>query len=112
MANLETMFANMGAKTSWNPDGEMLRGYFFTDPKEEKLQSIAQRLAERGCRVVDLYRTDDRSTYFLHVERVERHTPATLDARNQAFNALAEEFGFESCDGMDVGPMPRACRGI
>jgi hypothetical protein len=58
-----------------------------------------------GYREVALYRTDDRSTYFLHVERVERHTPVSLHARNQELDALAKRHGIDAYDGMDVGPV-------
>ena len=38
------------------------------------------------------------------VERVEKHTPASLHARNQQFYALADKFAVDVYDGMDVGP--------
>jgi hypothetical protein len=82
----------------------MLWGYFFTDPDPKKLEPIAKQLSHSGYRVVSIYPTDDESTHFLHVERVEHHTPRTLDARNQEFYALAVKFGITTYDGMDVGP--------
>jgi hypothetical protein len=102
---LEDMFANMRTQTSWNVDGEMLWGYFFTDPNPNKLEPLADHLSNAGYHVVSIYETDDRSTYFLHVERVEAHTPRTLFARNAEFYLLADEFKVESYDGMDVGPV-------
>jgi len=41
----------------------------------------------------------------LHVERAEVHSEASLDARNQELQALAEANGVEDYDGMDVGPV-------
>ena len=104
LEKLETMFANMRKETKWNLDGDMLWGYFFTDPNRKKLEPVAKHLSETGYRVVAIYPTDDKSTFFLHVERVEHHTPKTLNARNLEFYALAAKFGLESYDGMDVGP--------
>jgi regulator of RNase E activity RraB len=98
------MFANMRAKTKWNLDGDMLWGYFFTDSNPKKLEPVAKHLSDAGYRVVSIYETDDKSTHFLHVERVEHHTPEILDARNREFYALAAKFGIETYDGMDVGP--------
>jgi hypothetical protein len=104
LQQLEEMFANMRAQTKWNLDGDMLWGYFFTDPDSKKLEPIATHLSDGGYRVVSIYPTDDKSTHFLHVERVEHHTPKTLHARNEELAALAAKFGIATYDGMDVGP--------
>ncbi len=98
------MFANMRREAPWNMDGDLLWGYFFTDPDPKKLQPVAERLSTAGYRIVKVYLTDDGSTHFLHVERVETHSAKSLHARNAEFYALASEFGIESYDGMDVGP--------
>jgi len=101
---LEDMFSNMRTKTKWDVDDPMLWGYFFTDPKEEKLQRAATELTAQDYDFVRIYSTDDGTTRFLHVERLEVHTPETLFARNKQLDTLAKEFGLESYDGMDVGP--------
>src|SRR5688572_22964438 len=103
--NLRQMFANMRTNTKWDVDGDLLWGYFFTDPDPKKLEPVGTLLSKNGYQVVSIYETDDKSTHFLHVERVESHTPETLYARNQEFYRLADEFGIESYDGMDVGPV-------
>src|SRR5688572_24625564 len=104
LERLEDMFANMRADTNWNVDGEMLWGYFFTDPDPKKLEPVAQHLAETGYRVVKFYPADDGSTHWLHVERIEQHTPKTLFARNQELEQVAANFRIATYDGMDVGP--------
>jgi hypothetical protein len=106
LEKLEQMFANIRAKTSWNIDGPMLWGYFFTDPSEEKLQNAAVHLKSQGYRFVGTHETDDGNTRFLHVERIEVQSPQTLFARNEQLYELADRFGLESYDGMDVGPAP------
>ncbi len=105
LEQLETMFKNMKAEAGWDTSGDLLWGYFFTDPKPKRLKPLAARLVELGYRLVSIYETDDRSTHFLHVERVEAHTPQSLFALNARFNSLAAEFGVERYDGMDVGPV-------
>ena len=105
LQQMEQMFANMRSQTKWDVDGDMLWGYFFTDPDTNKLERASQRLIATGYRFVKIYPTDDKRTCFLHVERVEKHTPKTLHARNGEFEKLASEFGLESYDGMDVGPV-------
>jgi len=105
LQNLEDMFANMRAKTKWDVDGEMLWGYFFTDPDPKKLEPVAEHLSRDGYRVVSIYETDDKSTHFLHIERVEKHTPQTLHSCNADLGRLASKFALECYDGMDVGPV-------
>ena len=105
LQQMKDMFANMRANTKWDVDGEMLWGFFFTDPDTNKLERASQRLVSSGYRLVRIYPTDDKSTCVLHVERVEKHTPQTLQARNVEFERLAGELGLESYDGMDVGPV-------
>ena len=105
LQQLEDMFAAMRAKTKWRLDGNMLWGYFFTDPNPKKLEPVAQQLATDGYRIVGTHQTKDGDHYILHVERVETHTPKSLDARNQEFYRLAAKFGIASYDGMDVGPV-------
>ena len=105
LQQLEEMFANMRAKTKWDINGELLWGYFFTDPDPKKLEDVSQHLTRAGYRLVRIFQTDDKHTHVLHVERVEKHTPETLHARNAEFDRLASEFGLYSYDGMDVGPV-------
>jgi hypothetical protein len=110
---LESLFERMRNDGIWNVDGDLLWGYFFTDPDPEKLNAVAVELVQRGYRYVDLFtatdeileRSGEQKTYFLHVERVETHTPVTLNQRNAEFYVLAERFEIESYDGMDVGPV-------
>jgi hypothetical protein len=100
---LEEMFSQMRAQTEWDVDGDMLWGYFFTDPDASKLEQVARELASQGYRIVGMHETDD-GTHVLHVEKVETHSPYTLHERNAQFYKLADEFALESYDGMDVGP--------
>ncbi len=104
---LNEMFAHMKTDAGykkWNVDGDLLWGYFFTDPDAQKLQPVADYLVKNGYRFVSIYPTDDKKTFFLHVERVEHHTPESLNRRNQEFYKLADKCHLESYDGMDVGP--------
>ncbi len=62
LQQIEQMFANMRAQTKWDVDGEMLWGYFFTDPDTNKLTRASQRLTASGYRLVQIYPTDDKAT--------------------------------------------------
>ena len=101
LSQVEDLFARMGEEL--DVEEELLWGYFFTDADKKKLAPLRDELVRSGYREVGLYQTDDEKTYFLHVEKVERHTPASLDERNRHFYAFADRFGVESYDGMDVG---------
>jgi hypothetical protein len=101
LGQLEELFDRMGEEL--DVSDELLWGYFFTDRDKKKLAPVRDELVRSGYREVALYQTDDEKTYFLHVEKVEKHTPASLNERNQHFYALADRFGIESYDGMDVG---------
>jgi hypothetical protein len=99
---IDSMFSSMRATAPWNVDGPLLWGYFFFSPTREKLGKVAAELEGKGYRIVGI--EAPRGKLRLHVERVETHTPASLDARNQELYALAERYGV-SYDGMDVGPV-------
>jgi hypothetical protein len=103
LAQIEAMFANMRAKAPWNVDGPLLWGYFFFDPSREKLERAAGELQAAGYHVAGISQVQGQQRFRLHVERVEIHTPVTLDARNQELYAMAERLGLASYDGMDVG---------
>jgi hypothetical protein len=105
LAQLEGMFSGMRAKTEWNVDGPMLWGYFFTDRSAEKLERAATILVAQGYRLVKIREDEDGSTRWLHVERVEVHSPQSLFARNEALYKLADDLGLDCYDGMDVGPV-------
>jgi hypothetical protein len=103
---LQTMFANMRAKTSWNIDGPLLWGYFFFDADAAKLRKAAAELQAQGYRLVALEAVEGKLQFRLQVEKAEVHTPESLHKRNGEFYALAEKYGIAAYDGMDVGPVP------
>lgn len=89
----------------------LLWGYYFTNDTEEGLQKAAEALASQGYTVVDLYASDPDedeepnpdTAWWLHVEKVEVHTPESLFARGEELERLADEFELTCYDGMDVG---------
>ena len=105
---LEEMFQSIRETTDWNIDGPCLWGYFFTDATTEKLEKAAHILEHNGYRFVDLYEADDadgEAPYFwLHVEKIEVHSPHSLHLRNAELYAFADEHELDAYDGMDVGP--------
>ena len=109
LAMVEDLFAKMRADGSMDVDGELLWGYFFTDSSKEELERAAPLLESQGYKIVDIYQadkdeSDEPDLWWLHVERIEHHTPDTLNQRNQILYQFADEHGLGSYDGMDVGP--------
>ena len=107
--SLVEMFQEIESATPWDLANDMLWGYFFTHSEPGKLEQAAEILSERGFSVVDIRLSEkedpcDQDMYWLHVERLETHTPETLDARNDSLYMLAHELDLDSYDGMDVGP--------
>lgn len=106
---LEEMFLNIRENTDWNTSGNMLWGYFFTHNEPTKLEEAKEVLISKGYTFVDIYLSDkeepsEPDMFWLHVERIETHSPRSLDARNDELYIFAHEFGLDSYDGMDVGP--------
>ena len=105
-SELIDMFAAISDQTDWDMSGEMCWGYFFTDDSQEKLKICAERLTGKGYHLVEISEGDEPDDPLtLHVEKIEIHSPETLDQRNQELAAVALECGLSSYDGMDVGPI-------
>lgn len=108
-AQLVELFATM-KDNGLNAEDALLWGYFFRDADPEQLQTLVPALETRGYKFVDLFEaetedfTPDTPVYYLHVEKIEKHTIDTLDARNKEMYALADQYGIAKYDGMDVGP--------
>jgi hypothetical protein len=107
---LEQMFANIVKDTKWDMSREMLWGYFFTHPTRQPLERVSRELSQLGYRVVNISLSDkgqstDPDLWWLHVERVETHSVASLHKRNIELTAFAKRHDLGSYDGMDVGPV-------
>ena len=106
---IKDLFVNIGQELDVTQP--LLWGYYFTNDAEEGLKKAAEVLAGQGYTVVDLYESDfdeeeeadPEAAWWLHVEKVEVHTPESLFARGEELEQLAEDLGLTSYDGMDVG---------
>ena len=110
LETLVEMFDNIREQSQWNISGDMLWGYFFTHENPQKLEEASKHLVGLGYRFVNIYLSDkddpnEPDLYWLHVEKVETHTPESLDKRNDELYLIALKFGIDSYDGMDVGPV-------
>ena len=108
---LVEMFQNMPDSPEWDTSKPMLWGFFFTDPSKDNLQGAVPLLEQQGYRFVDIFLSEkddseEPDLWWLHVEKVEVHTPETLDQRNQVLYKFADSNNLGAYDGMDVGPAP------
>ena|SRR5579864_3287594 len=103
-SQLVEMFKSMRAQAPWDVDSDLLWGYFFTGEKDA-LSRIAKKLVMLKYRLVELRPDENQPGFWLHVEKVETHSPDTLHDRNQEFYRLAKEY-LVNYDGMDVGAAP------
>lgn len=104
LQQLQEMFAGLRTEGSWNPDDEMLWGYYFTSANPEVLESVGDALEERGFEVAGIFENEDEPIFTLQAQRTEKHTPESLFALNNEFEALAATFEAVEYDGMDVNP--------
>jgi hypothetical protein len=107
---LEEMFSNVRENTDWDTSSDMLWGYFFTHSEPKMLEKAKIALIGQGFSFVDIFLSDkdepnEPDKYWLHVERIETHSPITLDATNDKLYIFAASFGLDSYDGMDIGPV-------
>lgn len=103
---LDEMFATMRARTRWDVNGPLLWSYYFTARTSVPLERASLHFSEQGYRCMPIYAARDGITLVLRIERVERHTPDSLDRKNGKLEQLAKTFGADSYDGMDVGLVP------
>ncbi|MFV2057718.1 MAG: ribonuclease E inhibitor RraB [Thiohalomonadales bacterium] len=110
LKQLEELFANIRKAGKWNLSGDLLWGYFFTHHEPKLLEKASIILQKRGYHYVNIFMSDiddpkAPNLYWLHIEKVETHTPSSLDSRNDEFYLFADEFAIDAYDGMDVGPL-------
>lgn len=111
LPQLEDFFAGTrqtcdAGRSTWKIDEECRWSYFFIDRDRERLLPIADYLAPSAYEFIgtlDPDESDDNPVFYLRLDRVETHTPASLHARNTSLYGLAQQFGVLGYDGFDVG---------
>ncbi|MGD0843567.1 MAG: ribonuclease E inhibitor RraB [Geobacteraceae bacterium] len=98
-------FSGMRSETKWNLEGDMLWGFFFTNPTKPALEPVAKQLEKMGYRIVDIYLDDKKENWWLHVEKIETHNVDSLTRREEELSEIALKSNPGSYDGWDVGPV-------
>lgn len=89
---LHDMFANIEKETNWDTSGNMLWGYFFTHSEPQKLEKAKKVLISKGYKFVDIYLSEkdepsDPDMFWLHVEKIEIHSPESLDKKMMSYTS-------------------------
>ena len=112
LSQLQDMFDSITNDAGWDMSKPMLWGYFFTDRQRAKLESALVALEQQGFKYVDMFipqlEKGEEDYFFLHVTKVDTHTPESLHEQNARLYAFAAEHQLRSYDGMDVGPVAQA----
>jgi len=102
--DIEQLFEKM-RRAGWNMEQELAWGYFFKDENKEILQQLADELLQQNYTLIDINQSYPDEMYWLQMEKIEQHSVASLNIRNQELYQLAKKRNIHSYDGMDVSPV-------
>ena len=100
---IEELFSKVKKQTSWDLSTDLTWGFFFTSATLPPLESTAAALTNHGYRFIECFQTEDAQLW-LHVEKDEAHSIASITARNKELEKVAK---LHKCtyDGFNVvGP--------
>lgn len=100
----DTRQKNIEAGKDWSIDEVCRWSFFFVDEDGSALLPVARHMEALGYTVVGVTEPDDEEDPFsyLQVDKLEQHTPESLQARVGALYAIAEQFEIADYDGMNV----------
>lgn len=99
--SVQALFTRMH-ENGIDTDRDKLYGYYFTHHSKTALEKAATALQNQGFTLVDIA-ADETGHWWLHVERIEVHTPQSLHALNLSLYQIADTYGLSSYDGYDIG---------
>ena len=109
LEGIKEIFEDAKREDGWNLDEEMLYSYYWVDGNVDKLEKLGEHLEKEGYDFIDIFELGDEDTnkstgeYLLHIDKIEKHTPESLAARNVEFQKLADEYDIETYDGWEFG---------
>jgi hypothetical protein len=109
LEGIKEIFEDAKREDGWNLDEEMLYSYYWVDGDVDKLEKLGEHLEKEGYDFIDIFELGDEDTnkstgeYLLHIDKIEKHTPESLAARNVEFQKLADEYDIETYDGWEFG---------
>jgi hypothetical protein len=105
------LFKEIRRKGAWDLEEPLLWAYYFESREQAPLVELRDALQPSGYQFVELMGPErEGDVYVLHVSRIEKHSAASLKARNRKLCVLAKKTKAASYKGMDVGPVPEDAR--
>ncbi|MFD1121793.1 hypothetical protein ACFQ2T_04710 [Methylophilus flavus] len=92
LEQLNQMFENMRSNPGykkWNINGNLLWGYFLQTPTQKNFKQLLNTSQRMAIALLIFTRQTIRKLFFLHVEKIEHHSPESLNERNHEFYKLA-----------------------
>lgn len=111
ITHVNMMFDNIKKNTNWDTSADLRWSYYFSHGDRSQLEKAQEKLVAKGYRFVDLNISEDDDefapvgSYYLQIDKIETHSPKSLDKRNDEFFIFANEFGLDAYGGMDAGPV-------
>jgi hypothetical protein len=108
ISHINMMFDNIKKNTNWDTSADLRWTYYFSHNEPSQLEKAKTILVNKGYNFVDLNLSDDEDvapigSYYLQIDKIEMHSPTSLDKRNDEFYILANELDLDSYEGMDAG---------
>ena len=102
-------FNDLDQKGDFDYSMPLLWGFFFLSSNLKQLKSLGTELEFKGYSFVDVFEAEMESKnepqeYYLHLERVEIHSIASILERNEELYKVADKYSVEY-DGFDVGQL-------
>jgi len=110
ITHINMMFDNIKKNTNWDTSADLRWSYYFSNSDRSQLEKAQKKLVAKGYRFVDLHISEDDDefapigSYYLQIDKIETHSPTSLNKRNDEFFTFANELGLDAYGGMDAGP--------
>lgn len=102
MSKVEEFYENTRSRKDIDVSKNLSWGYYFSSIDKGPLERVKELLLnEKGYSYAEIIKEED-SKYYLHIEKIEKHTINSLTQRDIELKNYAEEFNIESYDGFDV----------
>jgi len=105
ISHVNMMFDNIKKNTNWDTSSDLRWSYYFSHSDRSQLEKAQAKLVAKGYRFVDLNISEDDDefapigSYYLQIDKIETHSPTSLDKRNDEFFIFANELGLDSYGG-------------
>lgn len=98
---IEDFFHDVQTTDNIDFSDDLSWGYYFSHFEKSKLEHIKTILLKQGYSFAEIIEEQD-NRYYLHIEKIEKHTVDSLTKRDLELLGYANKFNIDSYDGFDV----------